>query len=964
MVCTRHRFISSVGDDQEKYYEQKYLLTVPITPQSQVVQEPPESWVELCVRQGMCDEHLDALSCMQSAVSRGFHTDALRQLAQVYVEHGFLSDNEADIFLTEIPVLGEREESESTVSDQMLDTESTNLGNLVPTVSQTPLNNLVQTFTKSQLRAFHWVDAQLESFKQVCAAIVGPAGTGKSYLLKGLIELAKSKHLVVSKLAPSGVAAHLIGGTTVHNFFGLDIKYNSTLEEGTVQVAKLRKTDVIIIDEFSMLDWFLFRTAEFLCRKYSKRAMSGKPWGGRHVILLGDPAQLPAIGQRDIFGTKLWTDFAVLLLREIKRATDPVLCNMLSKVRIGVCDEEVTKVLESRLQPRNVSDIELDKTVVICSTREECEEINSACIELVEGNEVVYEALDTDHHGHPLREADLERLKRCREKLPDKLSLKPGARVVLRRNLNIEGGWVNGTLAVVTHLHHNCIIIQKLTNPSHRHPIPRFRQRIEVYGASYTIMRQQFPLQLAYAVTVHRVQGCTVQKAIVCLSDKFFESGQAYVALSRVRKLENLILWDFDPSAIKMFPFYKQLLEWCDYVDKIRPTPPLTVVEYPIKVKDDPVDITKSDSKSIQPKPISFSDNVDIDNPKCKAKRGRPRKPPTEVKEGRGHPCKQPKPKVKSSEPKRGRGRPHKQKDETNSDAPHPKKPKLNTKGKDKSQNPALSVPMLQQFHRLVSTNLHGRSPRSILLHLSSQNVSTMCAIMGSEVAVYDNIVQCLNSLPYVYASQHTHLQQDSSILTLGHPLLFQTFEPIETTGDGSCLFHALSLTLTGNETCTDLIRLLTAHALVKYKQIMINAFHDAYPLCTEQDLQLKFNTAIYEAVNVHKWGTDHHLFALSLLLDRPIFQYSTDPNHHIPATNTVEQLAQRFLSSELGTRTHLIYCTSVHRALLSNGDVSNLPLLPISLFNCHNLHWVAMLPRTQSAMQYIPIPKTRILAD
>ena len=228
-------------------------------------------------------------------------------------------------------------------------------------------------------------------------------------------------------------------------------------------------------------------------------------WGGRHVILLGDPAQLPAIGQRDIFGTYLWSRFSILILREMKRATDPVLCRVLSKVRLGVCDEEVTEVLKSRLQPKNIHDIELDKTVVICSTRKECEEINSACIERVAGSSVVYDAIDSDHHGNPLREADIEKLNRCRERLPDKLVLKVGARVVQRRNLDIQGGWVNGTMAVVTHLHSNCIVIQKLTNPSHKYPIPRFRQRIEVRGASYSIMRQQFPLQLAYGVTVHRV---------------------------------------------------------------------------------------------------------------------------------------------------------------------------------------------------------------------------------------------------------------------------------------------------------------------------------------------------------------------------------------------------------------------------------------------------------------------------
>ena len=227
---------------------------------------------------------------------------------------------------------------------------------LLPTTCGIDLNTFISTFTEAQLRAYRWIEDQFNN-KQVRAAIVGPAGTGKSYLLKGLIELAKSSGLVVTKVAPSGVAAHLIGGTTLHNFFSLDIECNSTLENGTVQVTKLRKTDVIVIDEFSMLDYYLFRTAEGLCRKFANRL----PWGGRHVIMLGDPAQLPAVGRSDLFGTQLWRTFSVSVLREIKRSQDPILTSVLSKIRMGVCDKEVIDVLRDLVQPRDVDNIQLEQ---------------------------------------------------------------------------------------------------------------------------------------------------------------------------------------------------------------------------------------------------------------------------------------------------------------------------------------------------------------------------------------------------------------------------------------------------------------------------------------------------------------------------------------------------------------------------------------------------------------------------
>ena len=148
---------------------------------------------------------------------------------------------------------------------------------LTTSTPTTDLNSIVSTFTESQTKAYGWIESQLTAGKQIRVAIVGPAGTGKSYLLRGLIELLKSKQLVVMKFAPSGVAAHLIGGTTLHNFFGLDIDCNSSLENGTIQVAKLRKTNVLVIDEFSMLDFSSFEQQRDFVENLQKRTAHSIP---------------------------------------------------------------------------------------------------------------------------------------------------------------------------------------------------------------------------------------------------------------------------------------------------------------------------------------------------------------------------------------------------------------------------------------------------------------------------------------------------------------------------------------------------------------------------------------------------------------------------------------------------------------------------------------------------------------
>ena len=322
-----------------------------------------------------------------------------------------------------------------------------------------------------------------------------------------------------------------------------------------------------------MVDCTIFLTIEHLCRRFSTKDGRYKPWGGRHILLFGDPAQLPPVSNTDIFNTKLWLDFSVMQLKEIVRAKDPALSSVLLKIREGNVDEQVTTLLKSRLRQVNIASVDLTRTVIICSRRKEVDELNIECLKQISGTSCEYVAIDTDTNGQPLREADKQRLSRTAMRLADVITLKIGCRIVLRRNLHIREGWVNGAMCEVLALTPNCILVSKIGSSNEKYPIPRTKQRIEIKGASYSILRSQFPVQLAYAVTVHRVQGLTVDKAIVTLNHNFFASGQAYVALSRVRTLDDLILWDYTPTAIKVAPYYKQLLQWCDSVDVIREPP-------------------------------------------------------------------------------------------------------------------------------------------------------------------------------------------------------------------------------------------------------------------------------------------------------------------------------------------------------------------------------------------------------
>ena len=307
-AITHHRFITV--DDQENYYMQKYLINIPVSPSSDVIKHPPSSWIQVAINANIVDQHYDVRANLQDAVKRGFTLENIRGLVQMYFEHSFLDEMEADAFLSTLPCGTENNEEIREVTDQLFGNGEDD--KLLPPQSKS-LQEYLKKFTDSQKRAFEWISNNIERSKsQILGAIIGAAGCGKSYVMGAMVAYLKQNNLVVAKLAPSGVAASLIKGTTIHNFFKLDITGKSTLENGTVDSCMVKKTDVIITDEFAMIDCQIFLTIEHLCRRFTTKDGRYKPWGGRHVILFGDPAQLPPVSHCDIFNTKLWLKFAIL----------------------------------------------------------------------------------------------------------------------------------------------------------------------------------------------------------------------------------------------------------------------------------------------------------------------------------------------------------------------------------------------------------------------------------------------------------------------------------------------------------------------------------------------------------------------------------------------------------------------------------------------------------------------------
>ncbi|CAN0109584.1 unnamed protein product [Pylaiella littoralis] len=406
----------------------------------------------------------------------------------------------------------------------------------------------------------------------------GCAGTGKSLVLNRILtRLAEAGVSGVFPTATTGLAACQVKGTTLQQFAGIGKARGSgeevlkVVEKRPDAVRRWKAVQVLIVDEISMLDADTFDALEYVAR--SLRGVQA-PFGGIRLVLSGDFFQLPPVSRRGepeknlCFEAKSWKACVeeTVELKLVFRQRDNKFVKLLSKVRWGKCTPEVLaelrgcSVTSSTVEEgsQGVGD-GIEKTQ-LTTHKADVLRVNEERLAQLEGTEVVSRADNRGNRPDYLRQLDDS----C--SAPTTLRLKVGAQVILVKNLAPGRGLANGSRGVV-------VRFATSTSSGARLPVVRFISGLEevirpeefplYVGGAVVASRRQLPLALAWALSVHKSQGMSLDRASVCLS-RAFEYGQAYVALSRVRSLEGLsVIGNIDPSKIRAHPrvvaFYRAL---------------------------------------------------------------------------------------------------------------------------------------------------------------------------------------------------------------------------------------------------------------------------------------------------------------------------------------------------------------------------------------------------------------------
>ncbi|SFV50707.1 Putative helicase [hydrothermal vent metagenome] len=391
----------------------------------------------------------------------------------------------------------------------------------------------------------------LEALKHSNIFLTGGAGVGKSYITNEVISSYRKLGKGVVALGSTGVSAVNIGGFTVHSFFVFGIANNfDELRAGDKRAKKrlsdlkkiLKATELIVIDEISMISSDLL---DMIAYRLDSLDYLGK------VLFVGDFFQLPPVqksnNRDDLFGDKLYAfessawdkfDLTVIELTQMKRTQDKEFTHILHKVRCGICDDEVIAYLNTLW---NNDRVESDEPTYLYGRNLEVEQTNRKKIDELDSDETLIFS-NIEMFGS----VNEKRLATWKKMLPisDQLTLKEGVPILF--TVNKWGKFVNGERGILRKIEDDYLLVEKddIFVRVERHDFDLLDMVVKPDGTVETISLatlSQFPLKLAYAVTIHKSQGMSIDK-LVCNVDNIFAPSQFYVAISRA----------IDPKRLKI----------------------------------------------------------------------------------------------------------------------------------------------------------------------------------------------------------------------------------------------------------------------------------------------------------------------------------------------------------------------------------------------------------------------------